>query len=89
MCGIDERDEGSRAIKAEPGFLVIRTGAGTTGTVATGNCKVVHHRLDLLIREARQRLDPAWEQLQNVTRDGIVERRDPAREHIADGVGRG
>ena len=55
MCGIDERDERGRAVKAESGFLVICTGTGT-GTVATttaGNCKVVHHRLDLLIREAR------------------------------------
>ena len=34
MCGIDERDERSGAVKAEPGFLVVRTGTGT-GTVAT------------------------------------------------------
>ena len=53
MCGIDKRDERGRAVKAESGFLVICTGTGTVATTTAGNCKVVHHRLDLLIREAR------------------------------------
>jgi hypothetical protein len=80
VCGIDECDKRRGAVKTQPGFLVIRAGATTIA-------KVVQHLLDLLVCPARQRLDPAREQIQHVSGNRVVKGRDRVGEQVPHQIG--
>jgi hypothetical protein len=80
VCGIDERDKRRSAVKTQPGLLVVRAGAASVA-------KVVQHLLDLLVRPARQRLDPTREQLQHVSGNRVVKGRDCVGEQVPHQIG--